>query len=199
MWRKKEYQHLRIKQLKKQEGQISLVIGLFFTVMIGIFLCGTLQLMQFRVTGAYVEDALAASNLAAAIIDTQGYSKDHLLRFEDVWKNYNIYRNALAENLNLDADFVGKNQGAVTGKVNIEAFILYEVLDDKVRSIAVSSDGKIVEEWGTKGMVCSPNHIVIENASVYSEISFVVKGFAKVEATVHKGKLVDIVSEGEKE
>ena len=54
-----------------ESGQIGWALGLWFMLFLGILLCVILQLEVFRASSQYLEDALAASNLAAAVIDVE--------------------------------------------------------------------------------------------------------------------------------
>ena len=58
---------------KKSEGKIELFTGLFFLFLLTVLLMVQMQVKIFLVTGSWVEDALAASNLASAVIDVREY------------------------------------------------------------------------------------------------------------------------------
>ncbi len=76
MWKKG---FLRQSIKKTEEGQLEWITGLFFLLILGILLCGTLQLDVFRASAVYLEDALAASNLASAVIDVEEYGISHTI------------------------------------------------------------------------------------------------------------------------
>ena len=167
--------------------------GLFFLLFLGILLCVQLQIEGFRVTALYMEDALAASNLASAVIDIQEYGISHTLQIADPLAAYELYEEALKENLSLNANWECSNRALISGPVTVEEYIVYNVKNDLVTIYHVEGNGRIREEAGISGRVYSPNGILIESTSVYSEIAFPVEGFLGVVVEARKGKLVDIV------
>ena len=61
----------------KEGGQTGGMAGLFITLFLGVMLCAVLQLEHYRAASLYLEDALAASNLASAVVDVQEYGISH--------------------------------------------------------------------------------------------------------------------------
>lgn len=55
---------------KAESGQVSWVLGLFLILFLAILLYMQLQLAMYKASARYLEDALALSNLASAVIDT---------------------------------------------------------------------------------------------------------------------------------
>lgn len=78
-----------------ESGQIGWVLGLWFALFLGILLCVLIQLEAFRASSQYMEDALAASNLAAAVIDVKEYGTSHKIRIESPDQAYELYKKAL--------------------------------------------------------------------------------------------------------
>ena len=53
---------------KAESGQVSWVLGLFLILFLAILLYMQLQLAMYKASARYLEDALALSNLASAVI-----------------------------------------------------------------------------------------------------------------------------------
>ena len=66
-----------------ESGQIQWVTGLWFLLFLGILLCAALQMDIYRSSSQYLEDALAASNLAAAVVDVEEYGISNEIRIDD--------------------------------------------------------------------------------------------------------------------
>lgn len=169
------------------------VTGLFFLLFLAILLCTQLQIEGYLSTALYLEDALAASNLASAVIDIQEYGISHTVQITDPAAAYVLYEEALKENLSLDENWECPNRSLISGPVTVEEYTVYNVKDEVVMIYHVGQNGQIREETGVTGEIRSPNGILIESSSVYSEISFPVEGFLGVTVEARKGKLADIV------
>lgn len=200
--RRKEYPLRRIKCVRdarrawgKRSGSIQWVTGSFFLLFLMLLLCAQIQLDAYRASGLYLEDALAASNLASAVIDIEEYGISHTIRIADASEAYGRYRAAVKENLALDDNWQCSNPSLIAGMVTIEEYIVYNVENDKVTILHISKDGSIHTSQGTLGDVTAPNGIVVEATGIYSEISFPVKGMFGITVQAHKGKLADIVAE----
>lgn len=177
-----------------EAGQLEWVTGLFFLLFLGILLCGILQLDVFRASSAYLEDALAASNLASAVIDVEEYGISHAILIEDPGRAYDIYLRALQGNLNLDEEWECPGRGLIGGKVTVLNYTVYNVREDEVEIYHYDENGQLFFSRGSLGSVQSPDGKVIESTSVYSEVTYPVKGILGVEAQARKGKLADIVA-----
>ncbi len=195
---KREYLRQSIRE--KDAGQLEWTGGLFFVLILAILMYTQLQLASWRSTAVYLEDALAASNLASALIDVEEYGKTHKVLIRDEQKAFEIYRDALRVNLGLDEQWICENQNILSGPVDIVDYIIYNVDENIVEIVRVGADGQVLErQSGIKGTVQAPNGSLVENTGVYSELSFAVKGFPKLQIQARKGKLVDIVKgEGNK-
>ncbi len=198
MW-KRECQRRKtewcLKVLRRRPGQIEWVLGCFMTLFLAILICAQLQAESYRATSLYLEDALAASNLASAVIDIEEYGISHVVEIEDPVAAYRVFCNAIKGNLQLNEQWESGNRYLLTGHVTVENYTVYNVNGDVV-SVYIVNDGGVVNHWqGTLGTIAAPDGVVIENTSIYSEISFPVQGSFGICVTAHKGKLVDIVSE----
>ena len=177
-----------------EAGQLEWVTGLFFMLFLGILLCGILQLDVFRASAAYLEDALAASNLASAVIDVEEYGISHSILIKDPDEAYEIYLSALRGNLNLNGEWECPAAGLIDGKVRVLNYIVYNVKEDTVEIYHYNEDGQLSFSSGNMGYVQSPDGKVIESTSVYSEVTYPVRGIMGVEAQALKSNLADIVA-----
>ncbi len=183
------------RSIKKYPGKAEWACGLFFLLFLAILLCAQLQMSIYRSSSMYLEDALAASNLASAVIDIQEYGISHTIQIEDPWRAYLLYLEAVRGNLNLDENWECANKSLIAGKVTVDEYIIYNVKGERVLVFYVNGDGEIRQEEYSLGEVRAPDGSEIENTSIYSEITFPVEGFLGVAVEAHKGKLVDIVAD----
>lgn len=176
----------------KEDGQIGCMVGLFFTLFLGVMLCAVLQLEHYRAVSLYLEDALAASNLASAVVDVQEYGISHSILIDRPEEAYKTYQWAARGNLNLNAEWEGQAGSLVRGPVSIVQYIVYNVRGDEVTVYHFDGDGRMTQRQGTLGNVTAPNGIPVENTSVYSEIAFETEGFLGIKVRAHKGNLADV-------
>lgn len=176
-----------------ESGQVGWTLGVWFALFLGIVLCALLQMEAFRASSQYMEDALAASNLAAAVIDVREYGISHRLQIDSPEAAYERYRRAVRENLDLDDRWECGNRGLISGPVCIESFIVYNVSGGEIDVCRFDKSGAAVRWHGTVGQERAPNGIKVDNTGVYSEISYQVKGIFGIEVTARKGKLADVV------
>lgn len=181
----------------KSEGSINWVAGLFMLLFLGILLYAQLQVELYRMSALYLEDALAASNLASAVVDIEEYGRTHCLQINDETLAFARYQTALRDNLGLDADYMANNRHLISGQVEILNYTIYNVKRQKVRSYSIDEKGMVSESEGTLGEVYAPNGQLVESTGVYSEIRYPVTGLWGTEHIARKGKLVDVVSEQE--
>lgn len=176
-----------------ESGQIGWALGLWFMLFLGILLCVLLQLETFRASSQYMEDALAASDLAAAVIDVEEYGISHKLWIRDPGEAYGLYMRAIRENLNLNNMWECENKELISGPVHIENFTVYNVSGSEVEVSSFDRSGAAVHRYGVLGQETAPNGMRVENTGVYSEISYQIRGIFGIEVIARKGKLVDVV------
>jgi len=163
---------------------------------LSVLLYTQLQIASWSATAMYLEDALAASNLASALIDTEEYGKTHRVVISDKTQAYRIYRQALKQNLQLDEENMCPNRALISGVVEVVDYVIYNVEGEKVNAYRIDQDGTVIGQWeGALGAERSPDGTLVEHTGIYSEISFPVRGILKIETMARKGKLVDIVAE----
>lgn len=175
-----------------ESGQIGWLSGLWFLLFLWIMLCALLQTEIFCASAQYMEDALAASNLAAALIDVEEYGISHRLRIESPQESFERYRQALQVNLGLDAGWECGNKALVSGPVHIENFTVYNVAGSQVEAYSFDGSGTALHQQGNLGQMRAPNGIQVENTGIYSEISYYVQGMFGMRVLARKGKLVDL-------
>lgn len=175
-----------------EEGQIGWTAGFFFALFTGVFLCAALQLERYRAASLYLEDALAASNLASAVIDVREYGISHKILIDDPQKAYERYRWAVQGNLNLDASWEGQAGGLVQGPVSIVRYMVYNVEAGGVTVYHFDEEGRMTQWREAPGCAVSPNGIAVENTSVYSEIAFEIQNLFGFTVKAHKANLADI-------
>lgn len=187
--RKKEF-----PQLKTENGKVEWVAGLFFLLFLGIMLCAALQVDMFQSSSDYLEDALALSNLASAVVDVEEYGISHRLVISNPYQAYGRYREAVKGNLNLDENWQCPADRLISGPVRIVNYTVYSVSGNDVTVSSFDESGRMIQWTEALGSAVAPNGIPIESTGVYSEIAYQVEGFLGVMAEAHKGKLVDIVA-----
>lgn len=176
-----------------ESGQINWAAGLWFFLFMGILLCALLQLDVFRSSARYMEDALAASNLAAAVIDVEEYGISHALQIDDPQAAHRRYITALKGNLNLDDNWECPNKDLISGPVKVVSFIVYNVSGNNVIINSFDGNGTMSIRQEPLGRATAPNGVLVESTGIYSEITYCVRGFLGVEINAHNGKLVDVV------
>ena len=93
---------MRRKMLNKHEGKVATFIPLFFILFLLVIISYSLQMRQYEFTKTYTEDALAASNLASAVIDIREYGISRNILVVEPGNAYEIYKDALMSNMGLD-------------------------------------------------------------------------------------------------
>ncbi len=183
----------------KRSGKVELVTGMYFLFILLTVIMVQFQMKLFAYAGAYVEDALAASNLASAVMDVEEYGKTGEVLIASPAASYSRYWTALRHNMSLAADG-SHNGGVIAGCVNVECYRVYNVKEQDVTIYSFGECGSSVQRIeGGLGSVRTPDGTVVENTSVYSRISFPVKGILGLEIIAGKEKTVDIAKNGEVE
>lgn len=176
-----------------ERGQIGWTVGLGALLFLGIFLSACVQMEVFRASSQYLEDALAASNLAAAVVDVEEYGISHALLVASPEDAFALYCTAIKGNLNLDDAWECPNKGLISGPVHVERFMVYNVVRDTVEVSCFNADGTLNYWQGTLGQETAPNGIAVEHTGIYSEISYQIRGVFGIIVPAVKGKLVDVV------
>lgn len=176
-----------------ESGQIGWTIGFWVLLFLGVLLCALLQMDVFRSSSRYMEDALAASNLAAAVVDVEEYGISHQIRIDDPHMARERCMTAMKDNLGLDDNWECANESLISGPVRMVNFTVYNVSGNDVEIYSFDENGMLSSGREMLGQVNAPNGVPIEATGIYSEIFYRVKGFPGMEVDAQKGKLVDVV------
>lgn len=175
-----------------ESGQISWTAGLWLILFMGCFLCALLQMDMLRSSAQYLEDALAASNLSAAVVDIEEYGISHRLWISDLQAARRRYETAVKGNLGLNENWECENRGLISGPVKVVDFTVYNVSGNDVEINRFDEDGVLSRTWGSLGQVRAPNGVLIESTGIYSELRYHIAGFLGLKTEAHKGKLADV-------
>lgn len=180
---------------KKREGQVGIITSIFLIMFLIVMLGAGLQVCLYQSVKIHTEDALAASNLASAVIDIQEYGITHNLIIADPEYSYSLYQEALRLNLGLDEHGFSENKAAISGQVEVLDYIIYNVKgsDIEIYCFGQSTYSQVIA--GGLGSVTAPNGQLIESTSVYSRITFPVDGILGIHTIAVKDKLADIVKD----
>lgn len=165
----------------KSEGKVEWVLGMFLLTFMLIFMLAELQIMDYKTTSDCIEDAIAASGLASALIDVERFAQEREVVISEPLAAYSEYKNSLMTNL-----------GKYSETALIEKYIIYNVEEDLIEIVTVSERGIESVDKKRKGTVYAPNGELIKSTGVYNEISFDVEGIFGMVMKAQKGKLVEI-------
>lgn len=195
-WKKKEClrrKTSRKRWVQKHAGNVDIVSGMMFFCILVLTIFFGFRMTGYMVTAAGVEDALAASNLASAVVDVEEYGKTHRIRIADGERAFQMYRDALKSNMKLDEELYTTNNEFVLGQVEIKEYIVYNVYGEEVEVQAFDGNGALTfATSGRKGDIFTPDRICVENTTIYSRIGFQVPGLAGHTIAGEKEKSIDI-------
>lgn len=180
--------------MRKDEGFVENLTGLLPVLAALLFMVVFIQLNVNQAAAGFIEDALAASGLASAVVDVREYGISRSLVVEDPGKCFQIYKRALADNLGLDDSWVCRNSSMISGKVTVCEYSIYEVTGaDVVWYCFPQTGGMTRREFpGGAGTVRAADGTLIHSTSVYSRIGFPVTSLGR-QIYCYKEKCVDIV------
>lgn len=162
--------------MKKDKGMIEYSLSLIFFMLCVLVILFTFSIRRSIIERSYLEDGLAASTLAAAVIDTQAYGESEDLIISDTDQAYFIFRQTLKTNLNLNDSYLPVSTTFMESQVKILELRIYNVKEGLVTET-------LYDEYGNKqvqvftGAVFTPNHKLVEATTVYSKIEFDIKGY----------------------
>lgn len=183
--------------MKKDKGLMEYSMSFLLLTVTVLVILYLYQLKMVAFVRNKTEDALAAANLAAAVIDLDTYEKENLLEILDFDKAYERYCRSLKAGLYLDDAWHSSFLTAVEGPVTVEEFTVYQVDGE---DISMYSRGEAFGERekkypGQTGVLKTPDGQVIESTAIYSKIGFLLKGYGNQELYVYQENSVDIVSD----
>lgn len=162
--------------MKKDKGIIEYSLSLIFLMMCILIILLTFGYRRSIIERSYLEDGLAASTLAAVIIDTDAYGESEALIISDTDKAFLTFRQTLKTNLNLDDSFLPINKTFMESQVRVLEFRIYNVKEGTVTETFYDEAGNKQMQVLT-GSVETPNHKTVESTTIYSKIEFDVKGY----------------------
>lgn len=178
----------------KTPGQVDIVVGMFFTVLLLVVVLFGFRATEYVITSAYVEDALAASNLASAVIDLEEYGRNHTIVVQDPQSAFLLYKEALCYNLQLDEFLNTTNREVIAGKVSILDYVIYNVSGESITVYSLDENGLLRDiQMYRLGDVITPDGVKVESTTIYSRVAFAVKGFGEQTYAATKEKSIDIV------
>lgn len=179
----------------KRTGKVEIFVGMYMVVFLLILLSVQLQMRIFMATSTYMEDALAASNLASAVIDVREYGMTHIVKIASPDDAFELYCEALKQNLSLNDEWESGKKDLIYGQVEILKYEIYNVEKNNITIYSYGTEGEYVRALPNGlGSVYTPDGVLVESTSVYSKIRFPVKGILGIEIDAKKDKTVDIVS-----
>ena len=161
--------------IRDNRGMAQPVFGFFALLFLLVMMSFILNICAYKAISDRLEDALAASGLAACVINIEQYGIDHSIIIDNAEEAYERYKETLDINLNLK-NGSPKALSFIEGPVRIENFRVYNVRGGTVTEIVVGESGVISTGNGRLGEFCAPNGQIIENTGIYSEISFPISG-----------------------
>ena len=179
----------------KRTGKVEIFVGMYMVVFLLILLSVQLQMRIFMATSTYMEDALAASNLASAVIDVREYGMTHIVKIASPDDAFELYCEALKQNLSLNDEWESGKKDLIYGQVEILKYEIYNVEKNNITIYSYGTEGEYVRALPNGlGSLYTPDGVLVESTSVYSKIRFPVKGILGIEIDAKKDKTVDIVS-----
>ncbi len=186
---------MRRMKWNKRTGKVEIFVGMYMVVFLLILLSVQLQMRIFMATSTYMEDALAASNLASAVIDVREYGMTHIVKIASPDDAFELYCEALKQNLSLNDEWESGKKDLIYGQVEILKYEIYNVEKNNITIYSYGTEGEYVRALPNGlGSVYTPDGVLVESTSVYSKIRFPVKGILGIEIDAKKDKTVDIVS-----
>ncbi len=184
-----------INRLERSEGKVEIVTGMYLLIFLILVLTVQQQVNYFALTHIFMEDALAASNLASAVIDVREYGISHTVRIASAAEAFAIYQKALQENLNLNERWEYGNKTLISSPVEILQYTIYNVEKEDVTICSYDRYGGY-STWKVEnglGSVYTPDGTRVESTSIYSRIGFTVEGILGVSIFADQDNTVDII------
>ncbi|MBQ8822992.1 MAG: hypothetical protein IJZ82_10140 [Lachnospiraceae bacterium] len=182
----------------KQPGQIGICVGMFLCMIVLVAVLFQIKLLQYHAVSVFVEDSLAASNLASAVIDVEEYGMTHNILVESPESAFYRYREALVHNLKLDENLYSTREEVLCGKVDILSYQVFNVIGDTVWRYRFDEGGRLLDTVSLDlGTTYLPDGNKLETTSVYSKVGFYVMGLGGETIYGTREKSVDIKREEE--
>lgn len=172
---------------------MDIVVGMYFVLIVFVMILFGFKVTQMMVVSSRVEDALAASNLASALIDLEEYGKSHRVIIREPENAFVVFREALCQNLQLDEELNASGSDLIDA-FKISEYRVYNVYDDAVEVYIINEKGVLQEQYsGRIGEIVTPDGVTVNSTTIYSKVSFETDGIAGFNIQAGKEKSIDIV------
>ncbi len=171
-------------------GVAGAMTGAYALLFILLLMMVVFQTASYKAVSDRLEDALAASGLAASLVDIEQYGIDHSLIISNVRDSYEKYIETLDTNLGIVSGRPAS--GFIDGPVRVEDFRIYNVRSGRVTEILVNESGSRILREGSLGDVRAPNGQVVDATGIYSEVSFPLKRKMGISPVARKSKLTSV-------
>lgn len=161
--------------MKKNKGSISYVVATIIITTIALLIATSFKMKKIEMIHNFVSNGLVSANLASDVINLDKFGLDRKINISNINNSYDLFYKALRINLGLDK----KTDRIVDNKVNVDNFTIYNVVGNDVDVIQVKPvyKEKLIKDG--VGNIKTPNDIKIKATSVYSKVSYKVKGIIK--------------------
>ncbi|NLK12968.1 MAG: hypothetical protein GX312_05165 [Candidatus Phytoplasma sp.] len=178
----------------KNAGFINYSLCVMFVVLTVLLVLFSMTLKEISFTKTLVEDGLMASNLASAVIDIDEYGTTNNIVITDTIHAYTVFLNALKDNLGLDNNLKPYNDRVIVEPVEVEKYIIYNVVGNDVHVTEYRYGVKQAEitHTGAAGKMYTPDSVLITDTTIYSKIKLKLNGLLDSIVNVTKEKSVDI-------
>ncbi len=168
-------------------GKVGLFVPPYFVFVLAVLLLYQAQCREAALVSQRVEDALAMSNLAAAVADMEAYGRTGRLRIWDAKQCLDLYSKALEKNL----ESVG---GLQPGSGQLLEFAIYQPLREGVEIFYYTRGGVWEYSKAALGEVYTPNGKRVESLTVYSKAEFALEAIFGLSLRGVKENSIDVLS-----
>lgn len=191
------------KIIKKKKGTADFIYPSFTILVVVIIICSSLMFELIQTSSTDVDDGLTSALMASACLPVKTITTPDKFESQTI-KNYDVFKSALKENLNLDAAMCPIpgtiNATTITSDVVINKYIYYGIYLDggvkKVMKVSYLNSTVTSTEMGLlSDNLLAENGTKIVTDTFYAEIQFTVKTFLSPNngTLVKKDYLVDVV------
>lgn len=178
--------------IKKKKGEFDTFMIVFLFIF--TFMLFTTCLYKRNISLSTVkktEESLKAATLAGATINLAEYGMTDNIVISDYDTSYLNFKESLISSMGLNDTLSPPENSVIVTPIHINKYIIYNVRGDIVECIVYENDSAVPTiTSGTLGSVSTPNNTIITESTVYSQISFEIKGFIKNKTFM--GKLFDM-------
>lgn len=186
--------------MKKDDGTavIYYILMMGIIALISLLTAFIVRVKIIELVNEDTQDAVTLSNLASGLIDLDEYGQTGIVHINNFEHSYNVYVDAIKENLNLSSTMLPINSSYILSEVEIQEYAVYNVTgNDITLTRQVNSNGTSTRDtviyYGKVGILKTPDDVAISHTTIYSKIGFRLRGFMNNSQNVSKDGSVDIV------